>query len=108
MNPITTVSNLAENPTKYLDWRAWGRGLWSSVAVAGATAFTTMVSTNGVEVMVSNIPVISDATRGMGMGWKTAIAQLVIHALSAAAKYISDTKGLPPEITEMKTLPTNP
>ena len=99
MNPVATTAALCSDPKKYLDWRAWGLGLWSSVAVAAATAFTTMVSTNGVEVMVSNIPVINDATRGMGMGWKTAIAQMIIHTMAAAAKYISDTKGLPPAVS---------
>lgn len=94
--PVAAVTDLAANPRKYLDWRAWFLGLWSNCAVAGAGTVTSLLTTNGVEALVAGTPWMHDWAHGLGMGWKTAIAQFVIHVTLAAAKYISDTKGLPP------------
>jgi len=94
---------LVKNPGKYLDWRAWFRGLWSNCAVAGATAFTTLVTSNCAESVIVGTPWLPDglqsAVRGGGQTFNAAIFQFVIHVGLAAAKYISDTKGLPPEKT---------
>lgn len=94
---------LVKNPGKYLDWRSWFRGLWSNCAVAGATTFTTLVTSNGVESLLTstpNLPVwLTDSARGAGLPLKVAVFQFLIHVGLAAAKYVSDTKGLPPERT---------
>jgi hypothetical protein len=91
------TATLFKNPAKYRDWSAWFTGLWSTTAVAGAAAVTSMLTTNGVEATLSGVPGLGDAVKGLGMGWKTMIAQFIVHVILAQAKYISDTKGLPPD-----------
>lgn len=94
-NLTASTTDLVRNPGKYLDWRAWWLGLYSNSITAGATAITTWFSTNGVEGALGSIPALHNAVAGVGMGWKTALAQFAVHVVYAAAKYISDTKGMP-------------
>lgn len=78
-------------------------GLWSSCAVAGATTITTLLTSNGVESIVTGTPALPywmhTAAHGAGQSLQAAALQFLIHTGLAAAKYISDTKGLPPERT---------
>lgn len=110
MSAITSTAALVANPGKYLDWRTWLLGLWSNCAVAGATAISTWVGSNGVEGAASSIPVewIHAAAAGAGMSYKAAIVQFVFHIVAAGAKYVSDTKGLPAAKTNPPFVPAAP
>ncbi len=77
---------------KYTDWRNWFNGIIDSAIPAGATAFLTLVTTNGLASM-------GGVMSGIGMSWKTAIAQIVVHMGIATAKYLQ-TKPRPEVVTE--------
>lgn len=77
---------------KYTDWRNWLNGIIDSAVPAGATAFLTLVSTNGLAQL-------GGAFSGIGMSWKTFLAQIIIHMAIAVAKYIQ-AKPRPDTITE--------
>ena len=84
-------------PKKYQDWRSWWDGLRASVMEAGATAVTTMLGTNGVANF--HIPGLG----GIGMNWKTFLAQFAIHIAIAAAGYIK-AKPTADVVTEEVTI----
>ncbi len=67
---------------KYLDWRGWLAGLWDAAIPAGATAVTTLLGTNGIAATFGG------AVADMGMNWKQAVAQVSIHMVLAAARYL--------------------
>lgn len=78
---------------KYLDIKGWLFGLWDSAIPAGATAVVTLLTTNGVAATFGGV--VAD----MGMNWKQACSQIVIHMILAAAKYLQ-TKPRPQVVEE--------
>ena len=78
---------------KYLDWRGWLAGLVDAAIPAGATAVITLLGTNGVAATFGG------AVADMGMNWKQSLAQVGIHMILAAAKYLQ-TKPRPVTVEE--------
>lgn len=87
---------------KYRDWSGWWDGMRSKALKAGAEAIgtnaTALLGTNGVASM--QIPGLTD----IGMGWKTALATMVIQftlrVIVAGAAYIQ-AQPEPELITEV-------
>lgn len=83
------------------DWSTWLDGMRSKSFKAGAEAISTNVTallgTNGVASM--GIPGLTD----IGMGWKTAVAtmliQFTLRVVAAASTYVKDNPD-PTVITE--------
>ena len=69
---------------KYLDWQGWLTGLWDAAVPAGATAVVTLLGTNGIAATFGG------AVADMGMNWKQALAQIGVHMILAAAKYLQN------------------
>ena len=86
---------------KITDWRGWWDGMRSKAFKAGAESITTslgaLVTTNAAVGL--KVPGLSD----IGMGWKTAIAtmliQFTLRVVFAAAQYVAN-KPDPDVITE--------
>jgi hypothetical protein len=86
---------------KYTDWRGWAAGLWDSAIPAGMTAFITLVTTNGLESL---------GLQGIGINLKQAGAQVGIHIIIAAAKYIQakPRPGVVEEVIETSFISKDP
>jgi hypothetical protein len=76
----------AVKKTKKIDWEGWREGLRMKLLEAGGASIVTLLGTNGVDAL--NIPGLN----GIGMNYKTTIAQFVIHLLLAAGSYMRDQK----------------
>jgi len=76
---------------KFTDWHGWFDGMRSKAMKAGAESITTsigaLLTTNGLAGM--KVPGCAD----LGMGWKTAIATMLIQfslrVIFAAAQYVA-------------------
>lgn len=90
-----TAAQMVMNPGAFLDWRGWFIGLYSSSVTAFTMALTTWLGSNGIEGAFPDVKWL----HGIGMDWKTALGQCLIQAVLAAAKYVSQTKGLPPGVS---------
>lgn len=90
-----TTAQVFRNPGAFLDWRAWGLGLWSNTITPFALSITSWLGTNGVE---GAFPAVG-WLKGVGMDWKTALLQAAVMAFVGAMKYVSQTKGLPPGVS---------
>jgi hypothetical protein len=67
---------------KYTDWTSWWFGLRTNLIAAAGTSITTLIGSNGIAAM--NIP----GLKGIGMDWKTAVVQFLLHILIAAGAYM--------------------
>lgn len=102
-----TTAQMFTNPGAFLNWHAWFLGLYSNSITAGATWIGSWLSSNSVEGSFKDVNFtvlgahvdLGALTKDVGMSFKTAMLMCALHVVAAAAKYVSQTKGLPPGVS---------
>jgi hypothetical protein len=71
------------------------RGAWGKWKVILAAAFVNLVASNGLEVTFKGFhwSWLSEAVDGMGMSWKAAVVQAILHSVWVGAAQIAAKKN---------------
>jgi hypothetical protein len=87
--------DLNERSRPYRRIGQWAQGVWLKWRVILAAAFVNLVVSNGLEVTVKGALHWHWAfacVDGMGMSWKAAVAQAILHSLWSGATHIAGQK----------------
>ena len=93
------MPEVVERVRPYFDLRLWWRGLYLKWIHVFSACMATWVSSNGIEATTDKIdlPGLHDAMSGIGMSYKAAILQAVLHATYEGFRYVQrTTESAPP------------
>ena len=79
---------------KFKDWRGWWEGLRINLTKTIGTTGVTFLGTNGVDAI---------GLHGVGMNWRTALAQFGVHCAFEIFTYLKDKPDAPVVSVEVDT-----
>ena len=88
---VPTLAHLSDEVRPYTNVAELARAAWGKWVTILAACFVNLVASNGLEVTFKslNFPWLTSTVDGMGMSWKAAVVQGVLHSLWVGAAKIA-------------------